>query len=408
MFLAFGCVAARAQFSNIDLTTLTTNTSYSVARLSITNTALPLTNAWYEAINTNNIIKGDPLPVAFGKLNWNFSWLSNFLSTNIFSGGGGGGGIALFNGVGSNTALNATVSLISSNVVFSRSGLLSSNLQPFLAVSNAGTTSANGIYVTSLNPTWPTPLVNTIYTNTSNPLLCLFVDHVDFSWTLFYGEIGYKTNLYWFTNMPQYPSYASTYNSSTNAYGVAQGLAPFPTLTVYPPTSTASTATNWMTITNGLTVIGNMNFPNLNGLTIGNLPFISQQQLSTYSQLWITNSTSSSVNGIYNQVTTNFAAYTSTTLMFTNQSGSGAGLYLPSSTFATYLLCGNWMNPAGAPDYISSYFLGYYNAIGSTVTNQPIVSPYYPGMFQAVGITTNFTTGGHTMYWTNGLLMNFQ
>lgn len=110
-------------FIYVDTATLTTNTAASYGQITLTNTSLPVTNANYSILRTNNVQIGDALPIAFGKINSNFMALTNFLATNSFSGGGGGGAsnaIGNLNGSGTNTTFYGTTWLDSSNLSVSQ------------------------------------------------------------------------------------------------------------------------------------------------------------------------------------------------------------------------------------------------------------------------------------------------
>ncbi len=78
--ILLAALTAQAQFQTVDVTTRTTNTTFSAAQISITNEGagtLAYTNAHYWAFNSNNVQIGDSLPAAFGKINWNFYYASN-------------------------------------------------------------------------------------------------------------------------------------------------------------------------------------------------------------------------------------------------------------------------------------------------------------------------------------------
>lgn len=71
-------ISASAQIQLIDRTTRVTNTATSLSRVTITNF---FTNIVMVVTDTNHVVIGDPLYTAFGKVNDNFSWLSNSVRT---------------------------------------------------------------------------------------------------------------------------------------------------------------------------------------------------------------------------------------------------------------------------------------------------------------------------------------
>lgn len=68
--------SAFAQISFINLTSLATNVTTSSALITIPGVCV---NYTYTVVNSNNVIIGDPIPTAFGKVNSSFSYISNEL-----------------------------------------------------------------------------------------------------------------------------------------------------------------------------------------------------------------------------------------------------------------------------------------------------------------------------------------
>jgi len=88
MMVKFNSYAA---LFSIDLTTQTRVTNTSAAQITITNAGI--TNKYYTTLNTNGLVVGDPLNVAFQKVNSNFTTVQAYMNTNG-SGGSGGSGTA--------------------------------------------------------------------------------------------------------------------------------------------------------------------------------------------------------------------------------------------------------------------------------------------------------------------------
>ena len=85
------CFESYAALFSIDLTTQTRVTNTSAAQITITNAGI--TNKYYTTLNTNGLVVGDPLNVAFQKVNSNFTTIQSYMTTNG-SGGSGGSGTA--------------------------------------------------------------------------------------------------------------------------------------------------------------------------------------------------------------------------------------------------------------------------------------------------------------------------
>ena len=82
------CFESYAALFSIDLTTQTRVTNTSAAQITITNAGI--TNKYYTTLNTNGLVIGDPLNVAFQKVNSNFTTVQAYMTTN----GSGGSGTA--------------------------------------------------------------------------------------------------------------------------------------------------------------------------------------------------------------------------------------------------------------------------------------------------------------------------
>jgi hypothetical protein len=148
--MAIAQLTSPIPYPQIDISTLTTNATYSVGMLTVTN---QFTNQGFLSQRSNTISVGDSFPIAFGKVNTFMYQVDEWATTNNFgtNGGGGGGGnyVANNNGYGTNEYFSA-VTILADNNVFIYS--LATNCIP----SMSGSTTPFGTCTSSV----PYPLHN--------------------------------------------------------------------------------------------------------------------------------------------------------------------------------------------------------------------------------------------------------
>jgi len=430
---AIGQLTSPIPYQPIDTSTLSTNPTYSVGMMTVTNV---FTNQGYLSQRSNSVSVGDSFPIAFGKLN-TFMWqVDEWAQTNNFGGGGGfsSNAIANYDGFGTNITLFGDTDINGTNLVINYDpGIVSSiGLIPSMtsATTPSGTASASAFmtghdpyyaFSTNAGVNWNAngggtnwlqyqfPSSVTVGSNSfafnfagSGTTVYLYDSSDGTTWNLIY-KYAVGSSSPFSTNFTPVTATYFRWAFSGSVITVLSGDQLYGSSSPVPANVMTSVPELKIESPNGVIIDGPLT---VQGFPISGSSMIAQ----TFSQLYISGATgtATSYNGVMQGVGSGIPIYTNTAtgyaLLCPGQYSYNSYLYeMQTFMLTTNLTPTAFTNP---PAYYSWNLLGYYTPLFSS-PNCPIVISA-----QALGITTNCTVTisgvNHTASFTNGILMGFQ
>ena len=349
-------------FNYVDTATLSTNTAASYGQITITNASLPITNANYSILRTNNVQIGDALPVAFAKINSNFMALTNFLATNTFSGSGGASNaIGNLNGNGTNTTFYGTTWLDSSNLSVSQVTFGTSTNYVYFS---------NGGYVFQGLYAWNTAsncYINVLHSGGGSTFMYISNNTV-------FESAGFT----YYTNATAFPGVANSWLSPAGPYSSNPGTLVYTNLA----DTIASGGTLNLTAANGVLV---------NGSPIGGVPFTNT---TANAGVLSTGGIGTNLPVPYYAVTAGLA--TNAVVATNDPAGNPLASLLAATNAASGLFSGAISNWFGNGTNLTVYVYTTNITVLSLVTNGGIPHLTY----QAIFTTTvyYFNTNSITLY----------
>lgn len=264
------CLVSESQFSTIDTATVTYTPLTNSATITIPGIC---TNANYTTINLTYKIIGDTLPVAFGKVNYNFSQI-----------GALAGFVPIYSGGASNLYVTNRMTLI---------GSLVANYPPETIVVSGCGANLNGVFYNSSTNHWPS--IYETWTNTIGVGISIYISGGATNYVVCCDgpDSAATTN-----NVLLIPTYGQSYPGSWYGGG---GGNPLFTFYIYPTNHLAAltVSTNNELLVNGNPVGNGGNFiPTFNGFGTNTTIGYAVTNI-LYNNITLSGGTNTALNGTY-------------------------------------------------------------------------------------------------------------